>query len=177
MSTIDGIRLNIPADIEFECLLADFTWDFEANVHGENRLLGRFFNFRLDGSELVLDFVSGSTYGDQFVNDYRTNNVTVSIHREPERTEGDYIHGLLHLQVLGFLTMSEPPTTACNEPACGKIFPAVDAYRSTEFPDRLVCPECYQSGESKGRFKLRTEDDEAPSRGNIPMRVRSRADG
>lgn len=171
MSTLEGIRLNIPADIEFECVLADFTWDFEANVHGENRLMGRFFNFRLDGNELVLDFVSRSTYGDQFVHDYRTNNVTVSIHREPERTEGDYIHGLLHLQVLGFLTMSEPPTTSCDD--CGKIFPAVDAYRSTEFADRLICPECYESGGSKGRYKLRTGEDAALSTGNIPMRTRA----
>lgn len=162
MSILEDIRIDVPADIEFECILSDFVWDFEAEIHGANRLVGRFFNFKLDGGKLVFDFASRSTYGDQFISDYRSNNVTVSIHREPERTEGEYIFGLLHLQVLGFLTMTEPPTTACDEPMCQKIFPAVDAYRSTEQGGRMICPECYEHGQESGRYKLRQEDAPSP---------------
>lgn len=163
MTILEGIRIDVPEDIEFECVLSDFVWDFEADIHGSTRVLGRFFNFRLDGHNLVFDFASRSTYGDQFMNDYRSNNVTVSIHREPERTEGEYVHGILHLQVLGFLTMSEPPTTACDEPHCGKVFPAVDAYRSTKHPERLICPECFEKGVASGRYKMPVEGELAPA--------------
>lgn len=160
---LEGIEVTVPPDIEFECILSNFTWDFEADLHGETRLLGRFFNFRLDGGKFVFDFASRSTYGDQFISDFRSNNVTVSIHREPERTEGEYVYGVLHLQVLGFLTMTEPPTTACDEPVCGKVFPAVDAYRSTRDSERLICPECYQRGVEIGRYKARQEGEPTPA--------------
>jgi hypothetical protein len=133
--------------------LRAFTWDVKASIYGEEMLVGRFVNFRVkadDTAVLFFDFESLSDYSELLAKDIERNNLRLNVTTE-KRPDGHYI--ILTLE--GRLSVpDEPPTTVCSEVSCNKVFPAVNAYKSTK-NDRLVCPDCFKRGEKIGTKRLR----------------------
>lgn len=179
MADIENIRLEVPGVkwIRFITQLPGYVWELNSEVHGEVRNLGEFTNFRYEEPKtLIFDFESRSMYGDQLVRDHANNNVAFSVRVERETDHPDRFEGFIHVFVTGWIMMAEPPTTVCDEPSCEKIFPAMDAYRSVQFPERMICPECFQKGEKLKRYKMKEgedggAEDSGPRFGNFPRRI------
>jgi hypothetical protein len=128
-------------------------WIIEGEIYGEKWQIANFVNFRVgDNGMLYFDMVPITDFAAVLVADYEAGRVELRL-RVDERDDGAY----LLLEMVGRLSVpNDPPTTVCMEGACGVVFPAVNAYKSTR-DGRLVCPSCFNKGEHGGRMRLRRE--------------------
>jgi len=174
MTEIKDIKITIPGAgrVQFIDDLEIFEWELVTEVHGQVRELGKLTHFRFEDPNVVTaDFISAGMYGDQLIRDYNERNASFTAHLSPEREVEGMKEGNVQFCVTGWLMMPEPPTTACDD--CGKKFPAMDAqhhggsqeqwflgFRSEQWPDRVLCPECFERGKEFYRYKEKEDAGE-----------------
>lgn len=154
------MRIQVPIPEEVELMVEFFNlenavWNVTAEIYGVERDLATCSNFRVEPSFISFDLDPNPVFGDQLVKDINSGQVQARITIKPEVTHGgEIVEGPVIVQLVGRLNVPEAATTACDEVRCGKVFPVIDAYRSLRFPDRQICPECFERGKGIKRFKL-----------------------
>jgi hypothetical protein len=170
------IEVPIPEEIKIvqSVALAEFIWNVTAEIYGVERDLATCSNFRVEPSFLSFDLEPNLMFGDQLVKDINSGQVQARITIKPETVHGEITEGPVIVQLVGRLNVPEAATTACDEVRCRKVFPVMDAYRSLRFPERQICPECFERGKGMKRFKEveSGKEESGINFGNIPARPR-----